>query len=113
MTAPATENAAPPLRRRIQRRRVRGWRKPPGAICVTRPGRWGNPFDHRLYGAPLAVQLFREWLDDPARFPDQPAPPSTDAIRAALTGHDLACWCRPGAPCHANVLLAIANGWPW
>jgi hypothetical protein len=26
-----------------------------------------------------------------------------------LRGRDLACWCKPGAPCHADVLLAIAN----
>lgn len=26
-----------------------------------------------------------------------------------LRGHDLACWCKPDAPCHADVLLAIAN----
>ncbi|WP_234798123.1 DUF4326 domain-containing protein, partial [Mycobacteroides chelonae] len=29
---------------RIQRKRVKGWRKPEGAIVVTRPSRWGNPF---------------------------------------------------------------------
>ena len=27
-----------------------------------------------------------------------------------LRGHDLACWCAPDAPCHADVLLEIANG---
>lgn len=29
---------------RIQRQRVRGWRKPPNTICVTRGTCWGNPF---------------------------------------------------------------------
>ena len=29
---------------RLQRKRVKGWRKPDGAICVTRGTRWGNPF---------------------------------------------------------------------
>lgn len=28
----------------------------------------------------------------------------------ALRGHDLACWCPVGQPCHAEVLLALANG---
>lgn len=28
---------------------------------------------------------------------------------AELAGKDLACWCKPGEPCHADVLLAIAN----
>jgi hypothetical protein len=32
-----------------------------------------------------------------------------DACRE-LKGKDLICWCKPGAPCHADVLLAIANG---
>lgn len=27
-----------------------------------------------------------------------------------LTGHDLACWCPLGQPCHADVLLELANG---
>lgn len=26
-----------------------------------------------------------------------------------LRGHDLACWCKQGTPCHADVLLEIAN----
>lgn len=35
----------------------------------------------------------------------------TDAqIRAELAGRDLACWCPLDQPCHADVLLEIANG---
>jgi Domain of unknown function (DUF4326) len=30
---------------RIQRKRTRGWRMPANTICVTRPGKWGNPFE--------------------------------------------------------------------
>lgn len=30
--------------KRIQLSRQRGWRKPEGAIVVSRPSRWGNPF---------------------------------------------------------------------
>lgn len=26
-----------------------------------------------------------------------------------LRGRDLACWCPPGSPCHADVLLELAN----
>lgn len=35
---------------RIQRRRTRGWRLPPGTTIVDRSSRWGNPFviDRRL-----------------------------------------------------------------
>lgn len=39
-----------------------------------------------------------------------PAPPSIERIKAELRGKNLACWCRPGDPCHADVLLEIANG---
>ncbi len=29
---------------RIQRKRTKGWRLPPGAVIVSRPSLWGNPF---------------------------------------------------------------------
>lgn len=32
------------------------------------------------------------------------------AIRAELAGRDLACWCPLDQPCHADVLLELANG---
>jgi hypothetical protein len=35
--------------------------------------------------------------------------PTLDEIRAELAGFDLACWCRIGDPCHADVLLVLAN----
>ena len=88
---------------------------------VTRPGGWGNPFTIAetavKYGLdPAAAQakavwLCGEWLRgtlDPELSP-QP-PPSRAEIEAELKGHNLACWCRPGTPCHADVLIEIANG---
>jgi hypothetical protein len=36
-------------------------------------------------------------------------PPSLDLIRGVLRGHNVACWCKPGEPCHADVLLEHAN----
>lgn len=81
---------------------------PPNTVKVTRPGPYGNPF--RVgddYGAgPLtakdAVELFRV---DPLCFPIH------RAAKVYLAGKNLACWCKPGQPCHADVLLAVANGW--
>ncbi len=35
--------------------------------------------------------------------------PTLTEIRAALAGRDLACWCPPGSPCHADVLLELAT----
>lgn len=32
-----------------------------------------------------------------------------DLIRAELAGMDLVCWCPLDAPCHADVLLELAN----
>lgn len=37
---------------------------------------------------------------------------SVDDIRRELAGHDLACWCPLDQPCHADVLLALANEAP-
>lgn len=100
--------------KRIQQSRQRGWRKPEGAACVGRPSKWGNPFRigmFRDYGAAEAVADYKRWLDGDigARAYAGP-PPTRSAIRAALAGKDLLCWCAPGAPCHGDVLLKIANG---
>ena len=35
--------------------------------------------------------------------------PSPEEIRAELAGKNLACWCPLDQPCHADVLLRIAN----
>jgi hypothetical protein len=107
---------------RIQRRRTKGYRLPPDAIYVGRPSRWGNP--HRI-GAPdypwcmqtvsfAAERIVAGPLDAGAaryhfrltavdrltREPDWLAP---------LRGRDLACWCPLDQPCHADVLLELAN----
>lgn len=41
---------------------------------------------------------------------DAPPPPSLAEIREHLRGRNLACWCKIGDPCHADVLLELANG---
>jgi len=90
--------------RRVQRRRSAGWRKPAGAVVATRPSRWGNPFPvGPQRSAEAAVQLYRHWMLDPAQA-DLRA-----QARTELPGKTLLCWCRPDAPCHADVLLALVN----
>lgn len=32
-----------------------------------------------------------------------------EAALSLLRGKDLACWCKEGAPCHADILLELAN----
>ena len=84
---------------------------PPGALKIDRTTRWGNPFTILAGGsAAAAVEQHRRWLHGELGAPDGSAPPSAAAIRAALAGHDLACWCRPGTPCHGDLLVMIANG---
>ncbi len=108
---------------RIQRKRTKGWRMPPNTMSVTRPGPWGNPyypgcglgfggFDENmrpvhwpLLTAADAVRHFREYLrlmrrDEPERFEEYITP---------LRGSNLACWCPLDQPCHADVLLELAN----
>lgn len=38
-----------------------------------------------------------------------PVPPAIATIRAELGGRNLACWCPLDAPCHADVLIELAN----
>jgi len=96
--------------KRVRRKRTKGWKMPEGAVYVGRPTRWGNPYF--IWGASNgdsraeAVRRYRAWLNvcnhlstiDKAR------------VRAELRGKDLACWCPLDQPCHADVLLEIANG---
>lgn len=105
---------------RIQLRRVKGWRKPTGAVVVARPTRWGNPIviprdrrGDREYVAG-AVAVFREHVlaSASARPPGKAWGdyPTVDEIKAQLRGRDLVCFCRLDMPCHADVLLELANG---
>jgi hypothetical protein len=89
---------------RVQLRRTKGWRKPDGAVVVARPTKWGNPFRVGVDGGRSeCVALYRVALTRG----DLPVKP--DDVRAELAGKDLACWCPAGLPCHADVLLRVAN----
>lgn len=98
--------------KRVQMTRHRPWRcDHPDAVIVARPSRWGNPYvvgmTHR--GQPIetrqdAVDLFANMLACADR-----SFPSNEEIAAQLRGKDLACWCPPDQPCHADELLRVAN----
>jgi uncharacterized protein DUF4326 len=101
--------------RRIQLRRTKGWRKPPTAVVVSRPSRWGNPY--RVGVATAVYRAAADRADAVALFAALAgaSPTFRAMVRAELAGRDLACWCPlppPGEPdvCHAAVLLEIANG---
>jgi hypothetical protein len=97
---------------------------PPNTVYVGRPGRFGNPFHVGQDGThEQCVNLHRRWLDgslsDEAVRSSQIAinaewlinqrHPRLGAILRELPGKNLACWCAPDQPCHADVLLEIAN----
>ncbi len=88
---------------------------PEGAVYVGRPTQWGNPWRITMdegYDAARAVEDYRRWLMcDPAvrGFETVFGKPPTPEDIASLRGKNLACWCRLDQPCHADVLLKLAN----
>lgn len=97
---------------------------PANTVKVDRTTKWGNPFVKHSDGYKmdngLAVALFRKllkeacaWFPKPQPWPKGKIPagdPTTvEDVKRELRGKNLACWCKPGAPCHADVLLEIAN----
>lgn len=112
----------------------------PDAVIVARPSKWGNPWrvervdcfmgglcwgttapndlgdrvthhehrDTQLDATDAAVTAFRHAILWPVS--PQPRVPDLDDIRRDLAGRDLACWCPLDQPCHADVLLELANG---
>jgi hypothetical protein len=96
---------------------------PPNTVRVSRPSKWGNPFAIREFcgqwfvdpdpynqggfptkqaAASHAVECYRHYID---------ALPAEEAklMRQALKGRSLGCWCPLDQPCHADVLLEVAN----
>lgn len=87
------------------------------AVHVGRPGPWGNPFVVGKHGdAAYCVDLYKALLAGLLRVGADPDIAALERTRRfvaenvdELRGKNLACWCKPGAPCHANVLLEVAN----
>jgi Domain of unknown function (DUF4326) len=87
---------------RIQRKRTRGFKLPPNTVSVTRPGKWSNPFVVSIErDAAQCVELYRAMLLRNQEFRWQAC--------AELRGKNLACWCKLGDPCHADVLIEVVN----
>src|ERR1700761_8347459 len=119
-----------PRPRRIQLRRIRGWRLPENTICVTRPHKWGNPFRIGHWfksdsGSSPPYPHFRSaWKESQqARKGFTKMRDKSTAVAwfkefvssnprhlKELRGKNLACWCGLDAACHADILLRIANG---
>ncbi len=117
--------------KRIQRKRTKGWRKPEDAIYIGRPSKWGNPYSEGqkfewlpfLRLAAAGIVKHGDPLPSPAT--ELTRPQAIDMYRVyifectmknphyfdieQLRGKDLMCWCPLDQPCHADVLLEIAN----
>lgn len=113
---------------RIQRKRTKGWKMPENTVSVCRPGEFGNPFKigtwakiggtggfaylccwEKQYATPdmtfiedsiIATEMYIYYLEK--------YPLSKEKINK-LKGKNLACWCKVGDPCHADILLEIVN----
>lgn len=94
-----------------QRRGVKGWHKPNAeARCVSRSSRWGNPFPWgKGRSKAKAVTLFRAVLLGDQAEAKRALGYSIEDVRTHLRGRDLGCYCKLGEPCHADVLLEVAN----
>lgn len=119
---------------RIQLSRRKGWRMPPNTVGVARPTKWGNPYvvgktaliftgnpDMNFVGSfdliqriesldpGTAVALYRHlWLCH-WNISDAKVPRSAPGEIEELAGKNLACWCPLDQPCHADILLELAN----
>ncbi len=120
---------------RIQLHRTKGWRMPPGSCRVDRSTGWGNPWfvgpgKVKLHNGDIvrigpeitaagAVDRFRRWMrgelgveiGQMVRHPlfDLVLCPGAPPTASILRGLNLACWCPLEQPCHADVLLEMAN----
>ena len=93
--------------KRIQLSRKKGWRKPEGAVVVARPSLWGNPFVIGKYSEELGREMTRQdTVDQYAAWLEKHC---TSEDFTNLRGKDLCCWCPLDKPCHADVLLRLAN----
>ncbi len=96
---------------RVQRKRIKGWKMPENTVSVTRPHKWGNPFKvgdkirdpmtgeviKTLKDIEDVLSWYRNYLN------------YRQIDTSELRGKNLACFCKLDQPCHADVLLELAN----
>lgn len=89
---------------RIQRSRAKGWRMPANTLYVGRPTKWGNPY--KVGAEPMngdTGQTLEEalWSYENLFLIGKNV--------SELRGKNLACFCPLDKPCHADILLRLAN----
>lgn len=112
--------------KRIQRKRTKGWTMPAGAVYVGRPTLWGNPFvcerveeAVKAYRMHISMRMTQCFSMGPGKLQfasnlhpntlHHAWPEWAKENLPSLRGKDLACWCALDKPCHADVLLELAN----
>lgn len=107
---------------RIQRKRTKGWKMPANTVYVGRPSKWGNPFKvggtvYNHFGTEFKIRTVEQAINcyknlvlvklNPGFIFGQELIMKADL--SELKGKNLACWCKEGSPCHADILLEMAN----
>ncbi len=104
---------------RIKRKRTKGFKlvSPNGLpiVYVGRPSKWGNPYK---LGSIAEDGIYTHGetkitdVDDVLRYYEVYILNQKDkgfVNFKELKGKNLACWCKLSEPCHADILLQIAN----
>lgn len=112
---------------RIQLKRTKGWKLPENTIIVSRPSKFGNPFQltenngieyylkrtwrpwsiSSIFSIEDILYLYTHWILR-SEFILKHLPPAPDIEE--LRGKNLACWCPLDQPCHVDVLLELLYG---
>lgn len=97
---------------RVQLSRAKGWRMPENTVKVDRTTKWGNPYPvksakrtHPKEAGMTPAQAVAAYREQMADLIEE----NGTLWLIPLAGKNLACWCAPDAPCHADVLLELAN----
>ena len=111
---PSAHNHAKPMLAegnsiRVQRKRTKGWKMPENTVYVGRPTKFGNPFFANVYEPfsnllvtqEIAVSRYKSWILSNENL--------LQVVKKELKGKNLACFCSLHKPCHADILLEIAN----
>jgi len=115
---------------RVQRKRVKGYRMPENTKSVTRPGKFGNPYKigmHNIFDIKdrITDKSLKDYLIEKNgenkyhtvedvllayRQKINGSQAMQRVIKYYLKGKNLACFCPLDKPCHADILLEVANG---
>ena len=88
---------------------------PPNTIYVGRGSKWGNPFIIGLHGnRQQCVTNFERLISGFVCVSENNVDEQLKLLWwplhiHELRGHNLACWCQDGKPCHADLWLELAN----